>query len=439
MRHAATALSLCIALIGGFVLALVWGQPPLRSSSIQAVPSTDIEETALAFYRAVNIYLDSGDEASLRRLLHPDFVNHGPGSLAGGNAASFIQQLDSIRGLYAGIQLEPEIVYLGDNTASVSLSFSDQQRHELAGIGIDAVAVVGRFDLVRVERRRIAERWSSAPLAGELDAYPALSIDLPLALNRLVARVQQISLDGASDPTVNPFGHLLLIVQSGDVRLEVVKSATIPTAQWQMEDGWPTDPAPIVPGVTVTLDQMEAVLLPAGTQFRVWDDGSPGADVLALEFGPPVSGEGSPPLPILDGPGATLWSGISLSGVGKRLTISFGHATLLPQATLSSPEVEGMALTWVSGGSFEMSVSRGTMRVRDAGGLRSQPNDGIALLQAGDAGTAGPGSDIAYRVTGSTSAMVWFFSILPAGAEASENGGGAPTASPTPPPPRTAS
>jgi hypothetical protein len=160
--------------------------------------------------------------------------------------------------------------------------------------------------------------------------------------------------------------------------------------------------------------------------------------VLALEFGPPVSGEVSPPSPPLVGElEETLWSGISLNGVGDQLTLSFGRATLLPQATLSSPDVEGMELTWVGSGSIEMAASSGTTRLRDASGVRSQPNDGHALLQAGDAGAAGPGSDITYRATGNTSATVWFFSIVPAGVETSEHDAGASTAIPTPP--RTAS
>jgi hypothetical protein len=112
---------------------------------------------------------------------------------------------------------------------------------------------------------------------------------------------------------------------------------------------------------------------------------------------------------------------------------------LLPQATLSNQEVEGTELIWIGSGAIEMAESNGTMRVRDASGVRSQPNEGIALLQAGDAGAAGPGSDIAYRGTGSAPATAWFFSIVPAGVETSEHGAGAPTPIPTAPSPRTAS
>ncbi len=440
MRHAATMLSLCIALIGGIVLALVSSQPPLRSWSIQAETSSDVEETALTFYRAVNTYLDSGDDSPLRRILHPDFVDHDSVSPAGGNAAAYMQQLDSLRALFPGIQLEPAVEYLGSNAVSVSLSLSDRQRHEFAGIGIDPVELVGRLDLVRIERRLIVERWSSASLAGELETFPPLSIDLPVSLNTLITRVQQISLDDASAPTLDQFWHLLLIVQSGEARLDVMDVAPIPVEQWRAGDGRIAGPAPIDPGTTVTLGQMEAVFLPAGTRFRLRGSSARNTTVLALEFGPPVAGEVSPRPPhLLDELEETLWSGISLSGVGKRLNLSFGHATLLPQATLSNQEVEGTELIWIGSGAIEMAESNGTMRVRDASGVRSQPNEGIALLQAGDAGAAGPGSDIAYRGTGSAPATAWFFSIVPAGVETSEHGAGAPTAIPTAPSPRTAS
>ena len=228
MRHAATAISLCMALISGMVLAQAWALDPMRSPAIPAVTSSDVEETASNFYQAVNTYLDGGDDAALRRILHPDFVTYHSGSSVAGNGADFMQQLDSIRHLYPGIQLAAEVVYLGNNAASVSLSVSNQQGGEFAGIGIDPVDLIGRLDLVRIERKLIVERWSSATLAGDLDAFPAYSIDLPIAIDTLVARVQQISLDGASEPTINQFGNLLLIVQSGEVSLNVMDPAKIP-------------------------------------------------------------------------------------------------------------------------------------------------------------------------------------------------------------------
>ena len=214
-------------------------------------------------------------------------------------------------------------------------------------------------------------------------------------------------------------------------------AVTIPVMQWRMDQGRVAGPAEIVTSATVTLDRMEAVLLPAGTRFRMWDSGNGDATMLVLEFGPPISGGVSPPL--IESLGETLWSGISLKGVGNRLTLSFGHATLAPQAMLSSEQVRGMELTWVSGGSIDMAASGGEARVRDASGVRSQLDDGHALLQAGDAGAAGPGSEISYRVAGNTPATVWFFSLVPNGVETSENEAGAPTAIPTVPPVRNVS
>jgi hypothetical protein len=108
---------------------------------------------------------------------------------------------------------------------------------------------------------------------------------------------------------------------------------------------------------------------------------------------------------------------------------------LLPQATLSSQQIEGMELTWVGGGSIEMTTSSGTARVRDAGGVRSQqPNEGSALLQTGDAGAAGPGSEISYRNASNLPATVWFFSLVATGVESSEQEADAPPPIPKVPP-----
>lgn len=438
MRHAATALSLCIALVSGIVFALLWGQPPLRSSSIQAESSSDVEETVFAFYRAVDAYLVDGEDAGLRKMLHPGFIDHAAGSAAGGNAADFLQQLDSVRRFFPGMRLTPEVVYLGNSTASVSLTSSDWQRSEFAGIGIDPADVLGHLDFVRVERRLIAERWSSAPLAGEFESFPAVTLELPIALDTLIARVKQISIDGSPEPAIDRFRHRLLIVQSGEALLEVMEPATIPVAYWQLDHGDVAGPATVEQGAIVTLGTMEAVLLPAGTRFRLWADDGERPTLLALEFGPPVSDGDSPLIPRFgDEANEALWSGVPLSGVGKRLTLAFGAATLFPEAALSSRQIEGMELIWVSGGAIDMTASSEVARVRDANGTRSQLDGDHALLRPGDTGAAGSGADIDYRVTGSTAATAWFFSLVPD--RTSERDAGAPAWTPTPPPPRTAS
>ncbi len=98
-----------------------------------------------------------------------------------------------------------------------------------------------------------------------------------------------------------------------------------------------------------------------------------------------------------------------------------------------------MELTWVSSGSIDMAASSGEARVRDASGVRSQLDEGHALLEAGDAGAAGPGSEISYRAVGATAATAWFFSLVPTAVETSGDEADAPTPVPTAPPVRNAS
>jgi hypothetical protein len=430
MRHAAIVTSIVLTLMSGFVLSQLWAleAPSSRSIPVAADPH-QIEATALGFYQAVNAYLGSGDDASMRRMLHPGFVTNQPGSSWAGTTEDFLRHLDSVRRLYPSIQLEPEAASLGNNIASVTLSVSSQQRREFAGIEIDPIEVVGRLDVVRIERGLIVERWSSAPLAGQLEAYSSLSIDWRFASNTLATRVQEFSLENASEPVTNSFSHLLVIVKSGQALLDVTSQADIPAMIWRVQHGRAVPAAPIEPEMTVTLDSMETVYLPAGTEFRIWDSRNLGTSLIALEFGPPFSREIQQRAPLFEDLAGTLWSGIELEGVGNRLTLSLGHAALLPQATLSSREVEGMELTWVTGGSLEMASSSGEARVRKAGGTRSQLIDGHALLQAGETAAAGPGSNITYQVSGDTQATAWFLSLVPA-----DPGGAEMTPIPTPAP-----
>ncbi len=107
--------------------------------------------------------------AALRGTLHPKFVNHQPGGSTNGNDQGFFQQLDSIRRFYPGIQIEPHVTPLSSSAASITLSWNTVTRHDFAGIGIDPVDLIGRLDLLRIERGLIVERWSSAVLTGQLD------------------------------------------------------------------------------------------------------------------------------------------------------------------------------------------------------------------------------------------------------------------------------
>ena len=441
MRHAAIVFSILMTLMSGFVLSQLWALEPASSRPIQAMTSSQVEETALDFYQAVNAYLDGGDDASLRQILHPGFATHQSGSSWAGTAEELLHHLDSVRLLYPGIQLEPDAISLGNNTASVTLSVSSQQRLEFAGIGIDPVDVVGRLDFLRIERGLIAELWSSAPLAGQLESFPALSVDLPASIDTMVARVQQVPLESASEPAINHVRHLLLIVESGEALLDVTSQSTIPAMIWRVNHGHVAAATPVETEMALALNPMEAMYLPAGTRFRMWDSSNRDTTLIALEFGPPMSPEIPSSAPLVTALGRTLWSGIELEGVGDRLTLSLGSARLLPNSMLSSEATVGMALTWVTSGSIEMSAGGGEARVRKAGGTRSQLTDGHALLLAGESAAAGPGSTIRYLTSGNEPTTAWFFSIVPASVDDAsvERASSAPDPTPAPPPNRTLS
>jgi hypothetical protein len=222
-----------------------------------------------------------------------------------------------------------------------------------------------------------------------------------------------------------------LIVKSGEALLDVTSQSSVPALIWRVNDGRVAAAAQVEAEVTVALNPMEAVYLPTGTSFRLWDSSNLDTTLIALEFGPPMSGQSlskTPQLEILEG---SLWSGIELEEVGNRLTLSFGHTTLPPYSTFSSRKVDGMELTWVTSGSLALASSSGEVRVRKASGTRSQLIEGHAFLDIGEAAAAGPESDIRYQNSGDAPASAWFFSLVPAPVAANPDGAEA-TPIPTP-------
>ncbi|MEZ4531072.1 MAG: hypothetical protein R2855_08575 [Thermomicrobiales bacterium] len=442
MYHRATAVALMLALLSGFALAQLWSLDPVRLRSIQSVPSSQVEATTLAFYQGMNDYLDSGSDDALRKMLHPAFVSHQSGGLATGNEKSLFQQLDAIKQHFPGLRIEPRITPISGTAASVTLDWNHAARTEFAGIVVEPHELIGRLDLLRIERGLIVERWSSAVLAGQLDTFPALSLTLPVALDTLAARVRQIPLLGDHEPTASRFGHLLLIDLSGDAFLEVTDPASIPAMIWKQHRGRVADPAPVEAGAVVALGQMDAVFVPAGATFRMWDAGDQNAALIALEFGPSISGETRPKGSLLADLHTTLWSGIELKKTGDRLTLSFGRAQLLPESTIANPEVGGIELAWVASGEIDITRSWGEVRMRAASGLRSQLIDNHGVLRADDTSAAGPGANVSYQADETLASTVWIFSLVatpdPPDTDA-EGTPAAPAALPTPPPPRNIS
>ncbi len=431
MRNVTFAATIVLTFLSGIVLSQLWSLEPMSVQPIPAGTGPEFEAAAAHFYDTINLYLEGGSDADVRRLLHTDFVTHQTGSAWAGSSEDFLQRLDSIRRFHPGIQLQAEPVALGDNTVSVALTTSNQHTRRLADFGITPLDVVGQLDLVKVDRGLIAEHWSTAPVAGQLHAYPDLSFDLPFASYRLVTRVQQITLGSSTEAMVSFTRHMLFIVTAGKAVLVVTKPAALPAMHWQERVTGPITASPVESASTIYLHPMEAVFLPAGTTFQLWESAVENTHLIALEFGSPASERASSTAPLLASLGETLWSGVTLEGVGKRLTISFGHVSMLPKTALSRQGVTGVELAWMAQGTLEIASAGGDAKVRKASGTRSQVVDSSSMLTAGDASAAGPGTQTRYLNSADEPATVWFISVGPASAEEHSDDSSADSPKPT--------
>ncbi|MGE3796818.1 MAG: hypothetical protein AB7G88_03175 [Thermomicrobiales bacterium] len=413
MRHTAIIISILLTLMCGFVLRQLWAMEPVNPGAIPAAPDPQIEETAKRFYLAVNDYLDGSDDIAIRNALHRDFVAHQSGSARTGTADDYLDQLESVRQLFPGIQVTPEVASVGNNIASVTLSANTRELAGFAGMRIDAEDLIGRIEFLRVERGLIIDRWSSAPIAGHLDAYSAHSIDLPFSVDSVISRVQEVTLDGFSSLKVNHLRNILLLVTAGEARVAVTEQAVSPavTWRWGAYSGGQTET--IGPGSSLSLYPMDAISLPGGTAINVWDSGDATTSLIALEFGAPlpraISTTSSFDAFLAD----TLWSGIELENIDDHLTLAFGHATLLPLSVLTNERVNGVELMWVAEGSVDLAGAGGETRLRNAGGNRFHMSGGWAALAAGESAATDEGSSIRYQISGSAPASLWFFSIVP--------------------------
>ena len=88
-------LALALAVLTGLTL----GQLSLPGGNLieQSPPrSTQATQTGVDFYDAVDAYLATGQTATLRRLLHPDIVNHSDGQPATTGIEAFLDRIAGI-------------------------------------------------------------------------------------------------------------------------------------------------------------------------------------------------------------------------------------------------------------------------------------------------------------------------------------------------------
>src|SRR5687768_1505677 len=142
--------ALILTLVTGLVLGQMssLGQKPVQ---IAATSDSGAAETARAFYRAINLYLRTGDAQTVEQLLAPGFAGHAPLRAGVESAEAFLQYLESIRSTFPGLQLEVSDISAQAGTVAVDITLTGDTNGAFTGLPLDAGAGVSGYEVLRVE------------------------------------------------------------------------------------------------------------------------------------------------------------------------------------------------------------------------------------------------------------------------------------------------
>ncbi len=192
---------------------------PLGPIGAEHTPSPPVADTVWSFYDAIDLFFRAGDDAALRAVVSPEFVDHvdTPGSLA--NREGFFGYLASLRTTHPALRLVPTDVIAQGDRAIAEITLSGDTGGAIKGIPLGGPPPWPEVEIVRVEDDRIVERWggpagyaSSTPVFSEAVIAPSRGALLPF-LHRVTFA------PGANDANLDRFDPAIVTVESGQINV----------------------------------------------------------------------------------------------------------------------------------------------------------------------------------------------------------------------------
>ncbi|MCC6945084.1 MAG: ester cyclase, partial [Thermomicrobiales bacterium] len=183
MNKTITGCALIVMLLTGLAIGQLYALGPVK---MQTGTASDARsgDAAAAYYEAVNELLATGDASALQAVLHPDFINHSLDADREGPADELIDVLLTLAGAFPGLQMEASIAVIQESIVAVSLTATGAAWMGEGGIERCCASRATGYEVLRIERGKIAERWAHAALPGPAiieslgatDVAPALAV-----------------------------------------------------------------------------------------------------------------------------------------------------------------------------------------------------------------------------------------------------------------------
>jgi predicted ester cyclase len=398
----ATLLALLTGLVLGQLSSLA--VPRLQSASFVSTVSAQDLATARAFYDEMNRFLATGDSGA-ESLLALDFVDYTGSLPSGRNAEQLMAVWSAIRSFLPDLQLEVVGLQASGAMIAVRLEVHPGTAPNIPGVPVTAPAASSVVEFLRIERAKVAERWSSD------DRLPGLAMTLhadfdPTGRSLSGPVIQRLSLPAGQEVALSGDDTVVLRVISGELRFNRAavdpQRVTHPTSD------------PIATGQTRIVDVSGTLLVrnlsPTTTEFLAFSlYGLYPVETPLANTATAVAPPGVEALAL-----ALAYLPLRLTGSSlDRLCLSVSEVTL-PAGARVVPYTPGVVVEIVVlDGALEVSVQSGRALVSNGDG-QMHPFDDVETVSAGQGFSASSIVTLSYRVAGAQPATLLIMTIEPA-------------------------
>lgn len=187
MQRLHASLLLAISLLAGIVIGMAFGRPAGQATPVSAAGESD---TAIAFYEALNRALSGGATGDLSALLAPSFQDHDAATGTTRSAEAFIETVRSLGRAPGAVQIEVNGIQASGSSLIVSVHPASPEQQFVAGVAVERTALSPGYDVLRIVRGKVVDRWSAGAWWIDVRADAALEFQVPGAFNLITSLVR---------------------------------------------------------------------------------------------------------------------------------------------------------------------------------------------------------------------------------------------------------
>jgi len=215
MQRLSVSVLLVIALLAGIAVGMTLRGP---SASVTPVSAAGGRDTALAFYDALNLTLSGGSADDLAALLSPSFRDRDALNGTARSASEFLQAVRTLGRTPGAAQLDVTTIEASGSSLIVSVQPSTPDPRIVAGVSIEQSVEPPAFDVLRVARGQVIDRWTAG--INRLEATEFEDFALPVsALTDISTSLVRIAIPAGAVHQWRTVGPGFVLIESGSARI----------------------------------------------------------------------------------------------------------------------------------------------------------------------------------------------------------------------------